>query len=131
MRPTRSYSGEHLVQRVMHRGLHLRVKRAHRADQNFKWVALFLVGFQLLDGISGTIVGVLTVLVTADITHGSGRFNLAQGIIGTASGIDAALSTALFGLITANFDRMATFLTMASVALLGVKTNYSYLLPSY
>jgi len=80
---------------------------------------LFLVGFQLLDGISGTIVGVLTVLVTADITHGSGRFNLAQGIIGTASGIGAALSTALFGLITANFDRMATFLTMASVALLG------------
>lgn len=80
---------------------------------------LFLVGFQLLDGISGTIVGVLTVLVTADITHGTGRFNLAQGIIGTASGIGAALSTALFGLIAANFDRTATFLSMASVALLA------------
>src|SRR5262249_8063122 len=39
---------------------------------------LFLVGFQLLDGISGAIIGVLTILVTADITHGSGRFNLAQ-----------------------------------------------------
>jgi MFS family permease len=80
---------------------------------------LFLVGFQLLDGVSGTIVGVLTVLVTADITHGTGRFNLAQGIIGTASGIGAALSTALFGLIAANFDRTATFLSMASVALLA------------
>src|SRR5215813_6302429 len=41
---------------------------------------LFLVGFQLLDGISGAIIGVLTILVAADITHGSGRFNLAQGI---------------------------------------------------
>jgi len=80
---------------------------------------LFLVGFQLLDGISGTIVGVLTVLVTADMTRGAGRFNLAQGIIGTASGIGAALSTALFGLIATNFDRTATFLSMASVALLG------------
>src|SRR5215813_7541367 len=80
---------------------------------------LFLVGLQLLDGISGAIVGVLTVLVTADLTHGTGRFNLAQGIIGTASGLGAALSTALFGLIAANFDWAATFLSIASVGLLG------------
>ena len=80
---------------------------------------LFLVGFQLLDGISGAIIGVLTALVTADIMHGSGRFNLAQGIIGTASGIGAALSTAVFGLIAANFGRTPTFLSMAAVALLG------------
>lgn len=79
----------------------------------------FLVGFQLLDGISGAIIGVLTALVTADITHGSGRFNLAQGIIGTAAGIGAALSTAVFGLIAANFGRTTTFLSMAAVALLG------------
>ena len=39
MRPTRSDSGEYLVQRVMHRRLHLRVERAHGADQNFEWVA--------------------------------------------------------------------------------------------
>jgi len=87
----------------------------------FAWTAdpLFLVGFQLLDGISGAIIGVLTALVTADITHGSGRFNLAQGIIGTAAGIGAALSTAVFGLIAANFGRTTTFLSMAAVALLG------------
>ena len=80
---------------------------------------LFLIGFQLLDGVSGAIIGVLTALVTADITHGSGRFNLAQGIIGTASGIGAALSTAVFGLIAANFGHTTTFLSMAAVALLG------------
>jgi MFS family permease len=87
----------------------------------FAWTAdpLFLVGFQLLDGISGAIIGVLTALVTADITHGSGRFNLAQGIIGTASGIGAALSTAVFGLIAANFGHTTTFLSMAAVAFLG------------
>jgi MFS family permease len=80
---------------------------------------LFLVGLQLLDGISGVIVGVLTVLVTADLTHGTGRFNLAQGIVGTASGLGAALSTALFGLVAANFDWAATFLSVASVGLLA------------
>src|SRR5262245_8003607 len=39
MRPTRSYSGQHVVQGVMHRGLLFRVERAHGAHQNFEWIA--------------------------------------------------------------------------------------------
>src|SRR5215471_7501733 len=58
-----------------------------------------LLCLQVLDGISGAVLGVLTALVAADLTSGSGRFNLAQGIVGTASGIGASLSTTLFGLI--------------------------------
>src|SRR5262249_8786046 len=58
-------------------------------------------------------------LVIADLTRGSGHFNLAQGIIGTASGIGAALRTALFGLIAVSFGRTAAFLSIASVGLLG------------
>src|SRR2546430_5662857 len=80
---------------------------------------LFLVGFQLLHGISAAIIGVLTALVTADITHRSGRSNMAPGMIGTAAGIGAALSTALVGLTAAHFGRTTTFLSMAAVALLG------------
>src|SRR5262249_49065967 len=49
-----------------------------------------LISLQLLDGISGAVIGVLTALVIADLTRGSGHFNLAQGIIGTASGIGTA-----------------------------------------
>jgi MFS family permease len=78
-----------------------------------------LVGFQLLDGISGAVVGVLTPLVIADVTSGTGRFNLAQGIIGTASGIGASLSTTLFGLAAVSFGRTTVFLSIASVALLA------------
>ena len=78
-----------------------------------------LVGLQLLDGISGAVIGVLTALVIADLTRGTGRFNLAQGIIGTASGIGASLSTALFGLVDARLGHTAAFLSMASLALLG------------
>jgi len=78
-----------------------------------------LISVQLLDGISGAVIGVLTVLVIADLTRGSGHFNLAQGIIGTASGIGAALSTALFGLMAMSFGRTAAFLSIASVGLLG------------
>ena len=78
-----------------------------------------LISVQLLDGISGAVIGVLTVLVIADLTRGSGHLNLAQGIIGTASGIGAALSTALFGLMAMSFGRTAAFLSIASVGLLG------------
>jgi MFS family permease len=79
-----------------------------------------VVAFQLLDGISGAVFGVLTALVIADVTGGTGRFNLAQGIVGTASGIGASLGTALFGVVAAGFGRTAVFLSIASVALLAV-----------
>src|SRR5262249_15022827 len=76
-----------------------------------------VVGFQVLDGISGAVLGVLTALVIADVTSGTGRFNLAQGIVGTVSGIGASLSTTL--LIAVSFGRTTVFLSIASVALLA------------
>jgi len=66
------------------------------------------------------VLGVLTALVIADVTGGTGRFNLAQGMVGTASGIGASLSTALFGLLAAGFGRTAAFVSIASVGLLAV-----------
>jgi MFS family permease len=78
-----------------------------------------LLCFQVLDGISGAVLGVLTALVVADLTSGSGRFNLAQGIVATASGIGASLSTTLFGLIAVSFGGTMVFVSIASVALLA------------
>jgi MFS family permease len=75
-----------------------------------------LLAVQLLDGVSGAVVGVMTALVIADATNGTGRFNLARGLIGTVSGIGASLSTALFGLIAVRFGQTVVFLSIASVA---------------
>jgi MFS family permease len=86
-----------------------------------------IVGFQVLDGISGAVLGVLTPLVIADVTSGTGRFNLAQGFVGTASGIGASLSTTLFGLAAASFGRTAVFLSIASVALLAALTIWFFM----
>ena len=41
---------------------------------------------QLLDGIGAGIFGVVGTLVIADLTRGTGRFNLMQGALATATG---------------------------------------------
>jgi MFS family permease len=80
---------------------------------------LLLLAVQALDGISATVLGVLTTLVIADLTGGTGRFNLAQGIVGTASGIGASLSTTLSGLVAEKLGPSAAFLCIGATALLG------------
>jgi MFS family permease len=75
-----------------------------------------MIAIQLLDGVSGAIISVLTVLVITDLTAGSGRFNLAQGIVGAMSGIAASLSTGVTGVIFQHFGRPAGFLFIAAVA---------------
>jgi hypothetical protein len=51
-----------------------------------------LVIIQSLDGFSGAARGVLTTLIIADLTNGTGRFNLAPGLARTFSGVGALLS---------------------------------------
>jgi MFS family permease len=79
----------------------------------------FLLALQALDGISATVLGVLTALIVADIASGTGRFNLAQGFVGTASGIGASLSTAMSGLVAESFGRGGGFACIAAVGLLA------------
>jgi MFS family permease len=85
----------------------------------FAWTTnpMILIAAQVLDGISGTMLGVLTALIVADLTAGTGRFNIAQGFVGTISGIGASLSTALSGLMAGSLGREAGFVGIAAVAL--------------
>ncbi|MEH1903497.1 MAG: hypothetical protein V7L04_19330 [Nostoc sp.] len=46
---------------------------------------------QILNGIGAAIFGVLSVLMVADLTKGTGRFNITQGMLNTAIGIGAGL----------------------------------------
>lgn len=62
-----------------------------------------LVAIQILDGVGAGIFGVVSVLVIADLTRGSGRFNLTLGAISTAAGIGASLSQVIAGSIVHHF----------------------------
>lgn len=78
--------------------------------------AALLVGIQILDGIGAGIFGVVSVLVIADLTEGTGRFNLALGAITTAVGIGASLSQVIAGGLVHHFGYPAGFLFLAAVA---------------
>ncbi|MBH8576948.1 MFS transporter [Nostocaceae cyanobacterium CENA369] len=78
--------------------------------------SFFLVSVQLLDGIGAGIFGVMQLLVIADLTKGTGHFNLAQGAIGAAVGIGASLSNYLAGYVAKEAGYNASFLSMAAIA---------------
>lgn len=88
----------------------------------------WLIAIQVLDGIGAGIFGVVSVLVVADLTRGTGRFNLTQGMLATAVGIGASLSNVVTGFIVAAGGYNAGFLTLAAVALVALAVFY-FLVP--
>ena len=54
--------------------------------------SFWLIGVELLDGISGGIFAMMTPLVVADGMRGTGRYNLALGAIGTMQGVGASVA---------------------------------------
>ncbi|HXH15382.1 MAG TPA: MFS transporter [Sphingomonas sp.] len=80
----------------------------------------WLVGVQAMDGIGAGIFGALFPVVIAGLTKGSGRFNVSQGAVASAQGLGAALSETLAGSIIVWAGYTASFLTLASVAGLGL-----------
>jgi predicted MFS family arabinose efflux permease len=79
-----------------------------------------LVAVQVFDGITAAVFAVMVPLIVADVAFGSGHFNLAQGIVGTATGIGASLSTVLAGYASDKFGSSAAFMGLACVAALGL-----------
>ncbi|MEH2473457.1 putative MFS family arabinose efflux permease [Nitrobacteraceae bacterium AZCC 2161] len=79
-----------------------------------------LVAVQLFDGVTAAVFSVMIPLIVADVAFGSGRFSLAQGIVGTATGIGAALSTVLAGFVADRFGAPVAFVGLAGIAALGL-----------
>jgi predicted MFS family arabinose efflux permease len=79
----------------------------------------WLVAVQLLDGVGAGLFGVLFPLIVSDLMQGTGRFNLALGVVGTFQGIGASLSTALAGVIAVSAGYSAAFLCLAGLAATG------------
>jgi MFS family permease len=79
-----------------------------------------LVVIQVLDGITAAVFAVLVPLVVADLTRGTGHFNLGQGIVGTFVGIGASLSATLAGYIADRYGSPSAFTALAIIATVGL-----------
>jgi MFS family permease len=78
-----------------------------------------LIAIQLLDGVANAIFGVVSILVVADRTRATGRFNLVQGSLATAVGLGAAFSTTFGGKLIQHFSYRTSFLALGAIATLA------------
>jgi MFS family permease len=78
-----------------------------------------LIAIQTLDGVANAIFGIVSILVVKDRTQGTGRFNVAAGSLATMVSIGAAASTTIGGVLIQHLGYRASFLGLASIALLA------------
>jgi len=76
-----------------------------------------LLAIQVLDGVGAGIFGALFPIVVADLTRGTGRYNLALGAASACFGLGAACSNAVAGVVVDRLGFAAAFLVLAGFAL--------------
>jgi MFS family permease len=79
-----------------------------------------VVAIQLLDGVAAGIFGVISIIIVADLMRGTGRFNLAQGLVALSTGLGAGASNLLSGFVVQIFGYTIGFFTLAAIALGGL-----------
>ena len=83
---------------------------------------------QALDGVGAGIFGALFPIVIADLAHGLGRFNVAQGAVSTMQGLGAAVSATVAGFVIVAEGYTIAFWTLAVIAAVGFGL-YAWLMP--
>jgi hypothetical protein len=68
------------------------------------------------DGIGAGLFGALSPPIVADLTWGTGRFNVTCGALQAGQATDASLSTTIAGLIVVAAVYSAAFLVLAAIA---------------
>lgn len=81
------------------------------------WV---LVLVQPLEGVGAAVFGVMLPLVAADLTRGTGRYNLCLGLLGFAGALGAAASTTFAGAVADTWGRSAAFAALSAAGLIAV-----------
>ncbi|MCJ2095837.1 MFS transporter [Methylobacterium sp. J-072] len=81
---------------------------------------IWLIAVQFLDGVGAGLLSASKSLVLADVMRGTGRYNLAQGLVGTLQGAGAALSFVVAGSLVQHAGFQAAYLVCGGVALLAL-----------
>jgi MFS family permease len=87
-----------------------------------------VVAIQLLDGVAAGIFGVISIVIAADLMRGTGRFNLAQGLVALSTGLGAGISNLTAGFVVQAFGYPAGFLALAAIAVVAL-VFFGWLMP--
>jgi len=115
--------------------LHLKENIANRGDNEYgyddvglQWVDIIMLSTQVLDGVGAGIFGTMYVLVTSDISGGTGRFSLTLGLTTSAVSIGGTISGYLGQAIAQNYGYRQAFTILGSMALFPALL-YLFLMP--
>ena len=89
--------------------------------------AIPLVVIETLDGVSGTVFGLMVPLIAADVTKRSGFLNLAISSIGLAVGLGATISTTLAGWLADALGAPMAFFCLAIIGLSALLAVWSWM----
>ncbi len=78
---------------------------------------IYLLSIQILDGVGAGIFGVMSVLMIADLTKGTGRFNVTQGLLNACIGIGNGCSNLIAGFVANQAGYNAGFLGLVGISL--------------
>lgn len=79
----------------------------------------WLLAVQTMDGVGAGLFGALFPVIVADLTKGTGHFNVSLGAVATAQGIGASASNLAAGVVVVQAGYDAAFLGLAGIAVLG------------
>ncbi|WP_380070874.1 MFS transporter [Dankookia sp. GCM10030260] len=79
----------------------------------------WLLAVQAMDGVGAGLFGALFPVIVADLTKGTGHFNVSLGAVATAQGIGASVSNAAAGFVVVQAGYDTAFLALAGLATLG------------
>ncbi len=81
---------------------------------------VWLIAVQLLDGVGAGLLSASKSIVIADVMRGTGRYNLAQGLVGTLQGAGASLSFVLAGSLVQHEGFNVAYTVCGCVAFLAL-----------
>lgn len=80
----------------------------------------WLLSTQILDGLAGGVCGLLHALLVADITFGTGRFNIVMGLTASCFGLGATLSNFVGQLVVEKLGHVASLWGSFVLSLMAV-----------
>ena len=86
-----------------------------------------VVAIQILDGVAAGIFSVVSIIIAGDLMWGTGRFNLAQGLVALSVGIGAGLSNLTSGFVVQWLGYPSGFLYLAMIAFGGLVFSTAFM----